>query len=202
MWILDRLRGGRNKFGPLYKHDRAIKQQKMAMASQATQDEIKVSQIWPSMTLHDLSSIPFRENQASQIHRSSHQVFLMRSPPPKWKPKKKIFQIKMVPEIIIFLIECLKSRKECLKRVLSEGLTIIPTFFIHISIHQMALLATVGLSMRDILIQIRDTFPKWFLLIIDLQFFLHPIHQVALFSVSQMRIIMNDTYVIIKVGIS
>lgn len=37
----DRLRGGRNKFGPLYKHDRAIKQQKMAMATQASQDETK-----------------------------------------------------------------------------------------------------------------------------------------------------------------
>ena len=28
--MVDRLRGGRNKFGPLYKHDRAIKQQKLA----------------------------------------------------------------------------------------------------------------------------------------------------------------------------
>ena len=179
----------------------------MAMASQATQDETKVSQTWPSMShgpwpyMTSHKSL-LRENQVSQIHRSSHQVFLMRSPPPKWKSKKKTFQIKMVPEIIISLIECLKFRKECLKRVLSEGLTIIPTFFIPISIHQMALLATVGLSMRVILTQIRDTFPKWFLLIIDLQFSLHPIHQVALFSVSQMRIIMNDTYGIIKVGIS
>ena len=28
--VLDRLRGGRNKFGPLYKHDRAQKQQRLA----------------------------------------------------------------------------------------------------------------------------------------------------------------------------
>ena len=32
----DRLRGGRNKFGPLYKHDRALKQQKKAMIRNAS----------------------------------------------------------------------------------------------------------------------------------------------------------------------
>ena len=172
----------------------------MAMASQATQDETKVG--WPQMISH--YHPPFRENQVSQIRPSSHQVFLMPSPQPKWKSKKKIFQIKMVREIIIFLIECLISRKECLKRVQSDGLTIIPTFFIPISIHRMALQVIADLSMRDILIQIRDTFRKWFLLIIDLPFFLQPIHQVVLFydSKKKFQIIMNDTYVTIKVGFS
>lgn len=44
----DRLRGGRNKFGPLYKHDRALKQQKKAMIRNAS-----IMQNIPTVTIPD-----------------------------------------------------------------------------------------------------------------------------------------------------
>uniref|UniRef100_S4RB56 Nuclear receptor domain-containing protein n=1 Tax=Petromyzon marinus TaxID=7757 RepID=S4RB56_PETMA len=58
----DRMRGGRNKFGPMYKRDRALKQQKKAIIRATSGPGILKMETSPEQANHHLPSLHHHQN--------------------------------------------------------------------------------------------------------------------------------------------
>ncbi|CAM9582920.1 unnamed protein product [Lampetra fluviatilis] len=69
----DRMRGGRNKFGPMYKRDRALKQQKKAIIRATSGPGILKMETSPEQANHHLPPLHHHQNHNHHQHHQHHQ---------------------------------------------------------------------------------------------------------------------------------